>query len=198
MKKAFYKTIAMSLILSNHALAQQRDSWITFTTADGLANNRVNAIHESRDGALWFGTRGGVSRLKSDKSPPFTFINKKPEKIIETSTTFFTFSGRDFRTPLEQLFYSYTILKGSMTPDSSHWQPFSKATSAEIRSLENGTHIFYVRARDEWGNIDPAPASWTFTVDITQPTVTINSPSADGVVAGQVAIVGSAFDSSPL
>ena len=173
--------------------------WKTFTTADGLASNYVSAIHESRDRALWFGTYGGgVSLLKPDKSPPFTFITKKPKKLIETSTTFFTFIGRDSDTPQEQFSYSWAIVKSPLIPDSSDWQPFEKATSAEIRSLENGIHIFYVRARDEWLNIDPTPPTWIFTVDITQPTVAINSPSADQVVASKTAIIGSAFDSSPI
>ena len=62
MRKIFYKTIVLSLILLNHAISQQHDLWTTFTTADGLADNSVNTIIESRDGALWFGTSGGVSR----------------------------------------------------------------------------------------------------------------------------------------
>ncbi|MEA3460223.1 MAG: two-component regulator propeller domain-containing protein [Chloroflexota bacterium] len=36
--------------------------WRTFTINDGLAANEVWAILQSEDGALWFGTAGGVSR----------------------------------------------------------------------------------------------------------------------------------------
>ncbi len=85
-----------------------------------------------------------------------------------------------------------------MIPDSSHWQLFETITSAEIQSLENGTHKFYVRARDAWLNIDPTPPTWTFTVDITPPTVTINSPQREQHIKGRVALIGSAFDNSPL
>lgn len=35
-----------------------------FTVAEGLAGNDVKAIHEARDGSLWFGTYGGLSHLK--------------------------------------------------------------------------------------------------------------------------------------
>jgi signal transduction histidine kinase/ligand-binding sensor domain-containing protein len=34
-----------------------------YTTADGLAHNSVRTIYQARDGALWVGTVGGLSRL---------------------------------------------------------------------------------------------------------------------------------------
>ncbi len=46
-------------------------------------------------------------------------------------------------------------------------------------SLEDGPYIFEVRAADRNGNVDPSPASRTFTVDATAPTVVSASP-ADG------------------
>ena len=36
--------------------------WTTYTTADGLADNVVQAIVVDQDGGLWFGTYSGVSR----------------------------------------------------------------------------------------------------------------------------------------
>ena len=38
------------------------DTWINYTTADGLVDNWVRTIAVAPDGALWFGTYGGVSR----------------------------------------------------------------------------------------------------------------------------------------
>ena len=108
------------------------------------------------------------------------------------------FHGNDSRTKQEQLFYSYAIVDASSPLDMTYWQTFSKLTAIQPLPLQNGTYHFYVRARDAWGNIDPTPATWAFTVDITQPTVAINSPSADQVVASKTAIIGSAFDSSPI
>jgi len=35
---------------------------VTVTTADGLADDQVNDIAIGPDGAVWFGTSGGVSR----------------------------------------------------------------------------------------------------------------------------------------
>jgi len=37
-------------------------AWTTYTVRDGLANNDVLSIVVAPDGALWFGTGGGVSR----------------------------------------------------------------------------------------------------------------------------------------
>jgi len=39
------------------------ETWTTYTTADGLVDNRVCAVAAAPDGALWFGTRQGVSRF---------------------------------------------------------------------------------------------------------------------------------------
>ena len=45
----------------------------TFTTGDGLANNRVNDIYRAPDGTLWFGTAiGGVSRYDGKEFTTFT------------------------------------------------------------------------------------------------------------------------------
>jgi hypothetical protein len=40
-------------------------------------------------------------------------------------------------------------------------------------SLANGSHTFLVRAVDNSGNPDPTPASFTWTIDTTAPTITV-------------------------
>ena len=43
-----------------------------YTTKEGLSNNRVMSIDETRDGALWFGTDyGGINRFKDGKFTAF-------------------------------------------------------------------------------------------------------------------------------
>ena len=37
-------------------------SFVSFTTADGLAGNWIYDIHQVSEGAIWFGTSDGVSR----------------------------------------------------------------------------------------------------------------------------------------
>jgi len=45
----------------------------TYTQADGLAQNRVYAVHRSRAGTVWSGTlNSGVSELKNDRFTNYT------------------------------------------------------------------------------------------------------------------------------
>ena len=172
--------------------------WITFSKADGLVDNIVFAMTEAHDHALWFGTASGVSRFKPDRTPPYTFIVSGPKPLVGTPTPLFEIGGRDFRTPQDRITYSYAVVNSSIRLDDSHWQPYSSRTAIQPFIPLNGNYTFYVRARDGLGNPDPTPATWPFTVDATQPTVTFNSHKANDIVAGKVVLIGNAFDASPI
>lgn len=43
-------------------------NWTTFTTRDGLGHNSVVTIAEDKNGNLWFGGPGGVSRYTPPRS----------------------------------------------------------------------------------------------------------------------------------
>jgi signal transduction histidine kinase/ligand-binding sensor domain-containing protein len=48
----------------------------TYTAADGLAQNSVYAVHQSRDGTIWAGTlSAGLSRLKDGSFTTYTMAN---------------------------------------------------------------------------------------------------------------------------
>lgn len=48
----------------------------TYTTAEGLAQNSIYTVYQSRDGAVWAGSlRGGVSSLKDGKFTTYTVAN---------------------------------------------------------------------------------------------------------------------------
>ena len=64
---------------------RQGDTWTTFTSADGLASNYVEAIAVDSRGRLWFGTSGGVSVLDDDGTPF--------DKQDDTWTTFTSADG---------------------------------------------------------------------------------------------------------
>ncbi len=49
-----------------HDLDNKAD-WTTYNVKDGLANPWVYAIQVDQDGAVWFGTEGGLSRLHKDQ-----------------------------------------------------------------------------------------------------------------------------------
>jgi len=60
--------------------------------------------------------------------------------------------------------------------------PFLPCTSPQILSLSNGSHTFSVRAIDAVNNIDPTPATRTWTVDAIPPAVTsVTSTTPNGV-----------------
>jgi hypothetical protein len=48
---------------------------------------------------------------------------------------------------------------------------FAACTSPDARAYADGPHTFSVRARDAAGNVDPTPATRTFTIDRTGPSV---------------------------
>ncbi len=178
-------------------------SWTRFTTADGLTNNNVYAILESSDGSLWFGTDGGgVSRLKPDKLIPVTLIIEGPKSLIGTSTPMFLISGIDNYTKKEELLFSYVFLHRigdiSLNPNLFSWSPYSKRTVIQPEPLQNGNYTFYVRAKDSWGHVDPNPAKWNFTVDITPLTTVIDDPANNAIVSQKVLIKGYAYDDSPI
>ncbi|MCH8292534.1 PAS domain S-box protein, partial [Candidatus Poribacteria bacterium] len=54
----------------------------TLTTRDGLADNHVYAIHCTADGAMWFGTRGGVSRYHGEMFLTFTVKDGLPDNMV--------------------------------------------------------------------------------------------------------------------
>ena len=53
-------------------------SFVHFTAADGLVEDRVNTIAEDREGGLWFGTYGGVSRFDPTSMQTFTVADGLP------------------------------------------------------------------------------------------------------------------------
>ena len=54
--KSIICSIFTILILSTYTVAQEIDSWITFNTNNGLAQNYISTVCESSDGAIWIYT----------------------------------------------------------------------------------------------------------------------------------------------
>ncbi len=66
------------------------DTWITFTTSDGLADNNVWAIFPDGEGNLWFGTRSGIGELVDEVAP--TSSASSPECASDAIPVFWTAS----------------------------------------------------------------------------------------------------------
>ncbi|KPJ70330.1 hypothetical protein AMJ51_02225, partial [Microgenomates bacterium DG_75] len=96
-----------------------------------------------------------------DNFPPETTITSGPTAPLRTAQATFEYTGDD-NPPIgsqpEDLVYSYRL-------DSGSWSTYSSNTSVTLTTFSAGSHTFYVRAKDIVGNVDPSPASWSFTYE---------------------------------
>ncbi len=94
-----------------------------------------------------------------DTIPPYTEITNAPPETTSYKDITFEWVGMDEITPTADLTYSY-FLEGY---DISY-SPFLLNTKKTYTDLPDGSYIFYVKARDGAGNIDPNPASFSFSI----------------------------------
>lgn len=97
-----------------------------------------------------------------DTTPPETIIIDAPSGKVDYRTIKFNWTGSDDRTSVADLVYS-CYLQGC---DSSYTE-FGSLTAKTYTNLPDGNYTFYVRAKDASGNIDPTPASISFTIAAT-------------------------------
>jgi predicted outer membrane repeat protein len=98
-----------------------------------------------------------------DTSAPDTTITANPASITNSTNASFSFTGSD----------DGTIASFECQIDGG---AFSACTSPQAYTgLAAGSHTFAVRAIDTAGNVDSSPASYTWTIDTTTPSVTITS-----------------------
>ena len=122
-----------------------------------------------------FTPTGGVEappteEVPADTVPPETVITSDHPDYTASSSATVSFAGTDNVTSSAALVYSYSI-------DGGGWSPYTGDTSVALTGLSDGSHTFNVKAKDEAGNVDSSPASVTFTIDTTPPTLTLFSPS---------------------
>lgn len=101
----------------------------------------------------------------ADETPPDTTIDTAPTDPSNDSSPTFEFSGTDNVTPAGSLTFECDLDGGGFTTCTSpHTYP----------SVGDGPHTFQVQAIDLAGNVDPTPASYTWTIDAAPPSVTID------------------------
>ncbi len=115
-----------------------------------------------------------TSTFTVDTEPPETTISSGPAGPIAGSTAAFTFTASEPGT--------FQCRLDSTAP--ADWAPCTSPHT--YSSLPDGPHTFEVRATDGVGNVDPTPATSTFTVDTEPPETTISSGPA-GPIAGSTA-----------
>jgi Bacterial Ig-like domain len=105
--------------------------------------------------------------LSLDTTPPETTLDSGPSGTVSSSSTSFAFSSSEPNSTFE-----CSLDGGAFTSCSS---------PKSYTGLSEGSHTFQVRAKDTANNVDPTPASRTWTVDTVAPSVSIDSGPSGAV-----------------
>jgi hypothetical protein len=106
---------------------------------------------------------GGVYAANYDTTAPDTTFSSTPPGLINSGDATFQFTATE---------------AGSTFQCRLDAAAFAACTSpVSFTGLGTGSHTFQVRASDGAGNTDASPASHTWSVDVTAPTITSRAPS---------------------
>ncbi|HEY3806429.1 MAG TPA: LamG-like jellyroll fold domain-containing protein [Kofleriaceae bacterium] len=105
-----------------------------------------------------------------DLTPPDTTIVSGPTGTVPVASASFTFSSSESNSTFS------CSLDG--VPAAACTSPFN------VENLAQGAHTFTVVATDAAGNVDPTPATRSWTVDTIAPTISISSGPANGSTSG--------------
>ena len=136
---------------------------------------KPNAVFQSSEGDLWFGTANGATRLRPENTPvdglePLTHImgirvNYKPREMVEGMKL-------DFR-ERSILFDYYSICltnpdvvkyKVKLEGADKDWQPVTNQTRAIYSALPSGKYTFMVLARNSHGVWNSKPVTYSFII----------------------------------
>jgi Tol biopolymer transport system component len=106
-----------------------------------------------------------------DNAGPETTITSGPARYFNSNTVFFYFisseSGSTFECTLDAPEFDAHVFLPCDSPQSY------------FNLIDGNTYTFFVRAIDPAGNVDTSPATHTWTVDLTKPTITELNPAPD-------------------
>jgi len=122
-----------------------------------------------------------------ETTPPDTTITGNPNNPSNSSSGSFTFTGSDNVTPSGSLTFQCQLDGGG----------FSACTSPQnYMGLSQGSHTFQVRAVDGAGNIDPTPASYTWSTNSPPTIMAMTTSRTEGspVSNSQIATVNDVED----
>lgn len=110
-----------------------------------------------------FRATGGNYAVSYDTTAPDSTLTATPAGMVNISTATFQFSATEAPSTFE------CRLDGAV---------FAACTSpVNLTGLSTGSHTFQVRATDAAGNTDATPASYSWSVDITPPSITARTPA---------------------
>lgn len=106
-----------------------------------------------------------------DTTPPEAVIITAVTETITSDNITFEWTGSDDRTPTDNLTYAYYLEEYD-----AGYSLFTSETTKAYNDLPDDSYIFYVKSRDEAGNISTA-AAVEFTVAIPTPEESAETPS---------------------
>ncbi len=115
-------------------------------------------------------TEPGIDQTyEIDTIAPDTQIDTQPANPNNSTSASFNFSSADVSSTFE------CSLEGGVYAGCTNPKNYT--------GLEEGSHIFAARAKDTAGNVDATPASYTWVVDTTAPTITITEPDTSAALS---------------
>ncbi|WP_180336414.1 Ig-like domain-containing protein [Pontibacter ramchanderi] len=139
-------------------IARADDSGKWTITTSSLADGAHSMTAIAVDGTGSQSPASAALTVVIDTTAPNTTITASPAAATNATSATFTFTSNE------------TVSTFQASVDGS---PFTIATSPiTLTGLSGGTHTVQIRAMDAAGNLDPTPASYTWTVDATAPAVT--------------------------
>ncbi|MDA0182327.1 plastocyanin/azurin family copper-binding protein [Solirubrobacter phytolaccae] len=134
----------------------------TYTTT---ANGAYTFLVRAKDAAGNLDATPASQSFTVDTVAPDTAIDAGPSGTVTTSSPSFSFSSE-----------AGAKLECRLDGPGGATGSYGLCTSPRVLgSLADGTYTFLVRATDVANNVDPTPASRTFTVDATAPDTTIDT-----------------------
>ena len=109
--------------------------------------------------------------VRHDDVPPETTLISGVVGATDATTATFAFEGTDDVTAPADLRFAWRV-------DGRPFSEFSGTRSVTLTDLTDGAHTFDVVARDRAGNVDPTPATRTFTVSRSRITVADPEPGS--------------------
>ncbi len=129
--------------------ADAAGNW-TFTPTDPLAEGPHGMTATATNAAGNVSPASNTVNFTIDTTPPDTTIDSGPSGDTDSSDATFNFSSNE-----DDVTYECSLDGGAFTPCTD---------PVTFTNLAEGTHTLEVRARDSAGNVDPTPATATWTV----------------------------------
>ena len=166
-------------------------SQVTFTPTEGFLgaasfdytvrdNGQTNGVNDFKTDT------GRVTFNITDATAPDTTITSGPASPYSSPSATLTFSGDDGS--------GSGVASFEASLDGGE---FVTAASPQIYTgLADGPHTFTVRAVDVAGNIDPTPASYTWTIDTTPPLApSVTSPANGATTTATTPVISGTAES---